>query len=148
MPLINWKVELKIKWKNYFALPAAGVDNVNNTDNKIVFTITDIKLYVPVVTLSARDSKNLLKFLSTRFKRSVYSNEYKTKSETKTTTNEFRNFLESSFIGINRLFQLVYLKRSDDVKRFKTRRNCLAKGIIKNYNVVINGKKNYDQAIN
>ena len=141
MPLINWKVELKIKWKNYFALSAAGVDNVNNTDNKIVFTIIDIKLYVPEVTLSARASKNLLKFLSKRFKRSVYSNEYKTKSETKTTTNEFRNFLESNFIGMNTLFQLVYLKTSDDAKRFKARRNCLAKGIIKDVCWTINISK-------
>ena len=141
MPLINWKVELKIKWKNYFALSAAGVDNLNNTDNKIVFTITDIKLYVPEVTLSARDSKNLLKFLSKRFKRSVYSNEYKTKSETKTITNEFRNFLESNFIGMNTLFQLVYLKTSDDAKRFKARRNCLAKGIIKDVCWTINISK-------
>ena len=141
MPLINWKVELKIKWKNYFALSAAGVDNINNTDNKIVFTIIDIKLYVPEVTLSARDSKNLLKFLSKRFKRSVYSNEYKTKSETKTTTNEFRNFLESNFIGMNTLFQLVYLKTSDDAKRFKARRNCLAKGIIKDVCWTINISK-------
>ena len=141
MPLVNWKVELKIKWKNYFALSAAGVDNVNNTDNKIVFTIIDIKLYVPEVTLSARDSKNLLKFLSKRFKRSVYSNEYKTKSETKTTTNEFRNFLESNFIGMNTLFQLVYLKTSDDAKRFKARRNCLAKGIIKDVCWTINISK-------
>ena len=122
-------------------MSAAGVDNINNTDNKIVFTIIDIKLYVPEVTLSARDSKNLLKFLSKRFKRSVYSNEYKTKSETKTTTNEFRNFLESNFIGMNTLFQLVYLKTSDDAKRFKARRNCLAKGIIKDVCWTINISK-------
>ena len=122
-------------------MSAAGVDNINNTDNKIVFTIIDIKLYVPEVTLSARASKNLLKFLSKRFKRSVYSNEYKTKSETKTTTNEFRNFLESNFIGMNTLFQLVYLKTSDDAKRFKARRNCLAKGIIKDVCWTINISK-------
>ena len=74
------------------------------------------------MTLSARDSKKLSKLLSKAFERSVYWNEYKTKSETKTTTNEFRYFLKSNFIGIDRLFQLVYLKGGDDVKRFETSR--------------------------
>ena len=99
------------------------------------------------MTLSARDSKKLSKLLSKAFERSVYWNEYKTKSETKTTTNEFWYFLESNCIGINRLFKLVYLKRGDDVKRFKTRRHCLTKVIIKIFNLVFNGKKIYDQAI-
>ena len=99
------------------------------------------------MTLSARDSKKLSKHLSKPFERSVYWNEYKTKSETKTTTNEFRYFLESNCIEINRLFKLVHLKRGYDVKRFKTRRHCLPKVIIKTFNLVINGKNNYDQAI-
>ena len=34
----------------------------------------------------------------------------------------------------------VYLNRNNDVERFKTRRYYLSKGIIVNYNVIINGK--------
>ena len=53
MLLINWKVELKLKWIKYCVLSAAGVVNVNNRDSdNIIFTIKDTKLYVPVVTLS------------------------------------------------------------------------------------------------
>ena len=74
-------------------------------------------------------------------------NEYQTQSETKTTANEFRYFLESNFVGVIRLFLLVYLNRGDDVKWFKTGRYCLPKGIIKICNVIINGKNFYDQAI-
>ena len=50
MPLINWKVELKIKWAKYCVLPAAGADNVNSNydDNNIIFTIKDTKLYALV----------------------------------------------------------------------------------------------------
>ena len=62
----------------------------NNDDNNVIFTIKDTKLYVPVVALSARDNRKLSKILSKEFERSVYWNEYKTKSE-----NILNNVLES-----------------------------------------------------
>ena len=40
------------------------------------FTITDAKLYVRIVTLSAEDNAKLSKLLSDGFKRSVYWNKY------------------------------------------------------------------------
>ena len=64
MPLINCKVELKLKWKKYCVLSAAGNENDNDRDDKIIFTIKDTKLYVTFVTLSARDNKKLSKILS------------------------------------------------------------------------------------
>ena len=65
MPLINCKVELKLKWTKYSVLSTAGADNTNDTNsNNIIFTIKDTKLYVPVVTLSARDNQKLSKRLS------------------------------------------------------------------------------------
>ena len=82
MPLINCKVELKLKWTNYRVLSVAGNENNINEDanaNNIIFTIKDIKLYVPVVTLCAKNNKKLSKLLSKGFERSVYQNEYKTK---------------------------------------------------------------------
>ena len=42
MPLINCKVELSLKWYENCILSSAG-DNAT-------FTITDTKLYVPIVT--------------------------------------------------------------------------------------------------
>ena len=62
----------------------------NNDDNNVTFTIKDTKSYVPVVALSARDNRKLSKILSKGFERSVYWNEYNTKSE-----NIFNNLLES-----------------------------------------------------
>ena len=44
MPLINCKVELKLKWKNYCLLPAAGAHNANANPNNITFTFKDTKL--------------------------------------------------------------------------------------------------------
>ena len=47
MPLINCKVELSLKWYERYLLNAA---------NTVTFTITDAKLYVPIVTLSTEDN--------------------------------------------------------------------------------------------
>ena len=60
--------------------------------------------------------------------------------------NESRYFLESSFVGVNRSFALVYSNQDADLKRFKAKRYYLSKGLIKNY-VMVNGKNFYDQPI-
>ena len=109
------------------------------------YTYTNV--YVLVGVLSERDNKKLSKLEIKGFERSLYWNEYETKTETKNTTNEYRYFLESNFVGVNRLFALVYLNRRNVVKRFKTRRHYLTKEIIVNLNFIINGKNFFDQAI-
>ena len=53
MPLINCKVELKLRWTKYCVLSAAGNDNLKNIDNdnngnNTIFSIKDIKLFVTV----------------------------------------------------------------------------------------------------
>ena len=68
-------------------------------------------------------------------------NENKTKSENENTTNEYRYFPELNFVGVNILFGLVYSDQDGNAKRFKSRRYYLPRGIIKIYNVIINGKK-------
>ena len=65
MPLINCKVELSLKWYERCLLTAA---------NTATFKITDAKLYVPIVTLSAEDNVKLVKQLNEGFKRPVYWN--------------------------------------------------------------------------
>ena len=66
LPLINCKIELKLKWTKYCVLSVNGNDNVNDNDNanNIIFTIKDPKLYLPVVNLPARDNQELSKLLS------------------------------------------------------------------------------------
>ena len=84
MPLINFKVEFKLKWIKYCALSKAVYANIindNYSDNNITFIIKDTKSCVPVVTLSVTGKQNLSKLLSKGFARSAYWNEYKTKSE-------------------------------------------------------------------
>ena len=50
VPLINCKVELSLKWYERCLLTAA---------NTATFTITDAKLYLPIVTLSIEDNFKL-----------------------------------------------------------------------------------------
>ena len=150
MSFINCKIEIKIKCTKYCVLSVAGNESdVNNNDNanNIIFTIKNKKWYVLVVTLSARDNQKLSTLLSKGFERPVYWNEYKTKSGNKYTTNEHRHFIESNFVGVIRLFALVYANEGDNAKRFNAQKYYLPKGIVKNHNVIINGKNFYDQPI-
>ena len=48
MPLINCKIELKLKWVNYCVLSAAGADNADTNTNDIILSIKDTKLYAPM----------------------------------------------------------------------------------------------------
>ena len=79
MPLINCKVELSLKWIENCVLTSAAIGaNANATGaDSATFKITDAKLYVPVVTLSAEDNVKLVKQLNEGFKRPVYWNKYK-----------------------------------------------------------------------
>ena len=141
MPLINCKVELKLKWINYCVLSPADADNAKA--NNVIFTIKDRKWFVPVVTLWAKDNRKLSKLLSTGIEWSVYWNEYKSKRENKITTNKYRYFLESNFVRVNRSFVLVYSNQHENSKRFKAKRYSWTKGIIKNYSNIINEKKTF-----
>ena len=67
MPLINCKMEISLKWIENCMLTTATA---------ATFKITDVKLYVPIVTLSSEDNVKLSKLLNKGFKRSIYWNEY------------------------------------------------------------------------
>ena len=83
MPLINCKAELKFKWTKHYVLAADGNDNDDMNSNN-TFTIKITKLYVPVVTLSAKENQKLSKRLSKEFERSVYWNDIKQTARIKT----------------------------------------------------------------
>ena len=133
-PLINCKIELKLKRTKYWVLSVARNENEsdnNNNANNIISTIKDTKLYVPVVTLSARYNQKLSKCLSKGSERSLSWNEYKTKSENKNTTNNTSYFLESTCVGVNR-FVFVYTNKDGNAKRFNSQKYYVIKRIIKN----------------
>ena len=103
--LINCKVELSLKWYETCLVTAATT---------ATFTITDAKLYVPIVILTVEDNSKLSKLLSERFKRSIYWNEYKVTPNklveiaANNGVKYIRELLDSSSKGVNRLFVLAY----------------------------------------
>ena len=138
---INYKVELKLKLAKYYILAVAGVDNIDDTPDNIIVTIKDIKLHVPEVTLLAKENQKLSKLLSKDlYEKSIQWNGYKAKCENKNSTNENRYFLKPNIVGANGFFVLIYSIKDDNAKRFKARKYYLPKGVIWNYNVIINGK--------
>ena len=61
------QIKLNLTWKKEFAL---------STDaGGAIFIINDTKLYVPVVTLSKEDNKDLIEQQNKEFQRSIYWNE-------------------------------------------------------------------------
>ena len=80
-PLINCQVSLTLTWSKNCVITSKAtreadldldpaVAGINNPTNA-VFKITDCKLYVPVVTLSAENDNKLLEQLKTGFKRTI-----------------------------------------------------------------------------
>ena len=53
--------------------------------------------------------------------------------------------VESKFAGVNRLFVFIYSNHDDNTKKYKAQRYYLPKGIINNYNMIINRKNFYNQ---
>ena len=109
----------------------------------MLITRKELNLYVTVITLPGEGNLKLSK----GSERSVNWNEYKTKSEDKNTTNEYKYFLELNFVEVNRLFVLTYLSMDDNAERYKAWGYYLPKDVIKNYNVIIDGKNFHDQQI-
>ena len=97
--------------------------------------------------------RRLLKLLEEGFKRPVYWNEYLTKIETRNLDNNnlTRFPLEARFQGVRRLFALAFDNTDIEdkkVERNSSRKYFLPRVNITNYNVLIDGKKFYDQPIN
>ena len=66
MPLINCEINLDLKWSKISVIVAT-----NLAAQVRIFSMTDTKLYVPVVTLSTQDNTKLFKQLKSGFKRKI-----------------------------------------------------------------------------
>ena len=142
MPLINCKVELSLKWYERCLLTAATT---------ATFKITDAKLYVPIVTLSAEDNAKLSKLLSEGFKRPVYWNKYKIIPNKTYNENDYiRELLDASYLGVKRLFVLAYRDRggANSVTADFHIRHFLPRVKIENCYIEIDGRNFFDQPIN
>ena len=132
MPLINCEVNLILTWSSTCVLSATTIPNQNAT-----FTITDTKLYVPVVTLLTQENTKFLQQLNSGFKRVINWNKYLSKPELLAQNPNLNHLVEPSFQGVNRLFVLAF---ENDDGRTSDDQYYLPTVEIKDYNIMINGE--------
>ena len=141
MPLINCKIEFSLKWYENCILSSSGT--------AATFTITDTKLYVPIVTLKTEDNTKLSKLLSEGFKRPIYWNKYKIIFKNYNENEYIRERLDASFQGVNKLYVLPYVSSDDnDANENSYKEYFLPRHKRKNYNIENDGRNFYDQSIN
>ena len=122
---------------------------MSSSGTAATFTITDTKLYVPIVTLKIEDNAKLSKLLSEGFKRSIYWNKYKIIFINYNANDYIRERLDAIFQGVNKLFVLAYASGDDTVTNENSYKKYFLLIIkIKNYNIEIDGRNFYDQSIN
>ena len=87
------------------------------TDAK--FEITDFKLYVPVVTLSAENDNKLLEQLKSGFRRSIKWNKYMLQMSNLNKNNNLNYLIDPTFSNVNRLFVLSFENEDDRTFYYK-----------------------------
>ena len=106
LPLINTKFYIELNWTKHSVM--------SNVDRATTFQITETELHVAVVTVNTDSNKKLSDLLQKELKRSVFWNEYKSKTQTETTRNSSKNvnlkciLLDVSYQGVNRLFLMGF----------------------------------------
>ena len=159
MSLIICKVELPLTWiENCVLSGAENIKNawvVANAGTVASFKITDVKLYVAVVTLWTEDSVKLSK-LSTGVKSPVYWKAYKVIDDkiVEITDDDaekhIRELLGLINEGVRRLFVLpYYITIGNDQVSFDSHQKYLFPRVkIENYKIETDGRNFYDQSIN
>ena len=74
MSLVNCEINLNLNCSENCVIVSTSV-----ADQGTTFSITDTRLYVPVLTLSTQDNAKLLKQLKSSFKRTINWNGYQSK---------------------------------------------------------------------
>ena len=115
----------------------AGQPNIDGSPTNAIFKITDTKLYVPVVTLSAENDNKLLEQLKTGFKRTIKWNNYRSEIPSQTRNNNLNYLIYPTFTNVNRIFVLSFENEED---RTSFSKYYVPKVQIKDLNVLIDGK--------
>ena len=100
IPLISCEVFLELKWNKNCVITSlerrqvdAGPPVVrDNAPTGATLSITDCKLYVPIVTLSKDDEIKLLTNLKSGFKREIIWNKYRSQMTTEEANNNRQSF--------------------------------------------------------
>ena len=93
-----------------------------------------------MVSSSTQDNAKLSPQLKSVFKRRINWNKYLEKPELLAQNPNLNYLVEPSFQGVNRLFVLAF---ENDTQKTSSKRYYLPNVEIKNYNVMIDGKKRF-----
>ena len=120
IPLINCEITLSLSWDKECVLvgrafrgPAAAAANRINSPTCAKFEITDCKLYVPVVTLSAENDNELLEQLKSGFRITIKWNKYMSQMSNQNKNNNLNYLIDPTFSNVNRLFVLSFENEDD-----------------------------------
>ena len=112
IPLINCEITLILSWYKECVLvgrafrgpPAAAINSP--TDAK--FEITDCKLHVLAVTLSAENDNKLLEQLKSGFRITIKWNKCMSQMSNQNKNNNLNYLIDTTFSNVNRLFVLSF----------------------------------------
>ena len=139
MSLINCETNLILAWSANCAISNSAANQ------ETTFAINDLKLYVPVVTLSTEANVKLKQQLKSGFKCTINRNKYAPKTATQNDPSQYFDFLiEPSFQGVNRLFVLTF--NAND-SRLGHSRYFLLTEKVEDYNVIIDVRNFFDQPV-
>ena len=143
VPLISCEVFLELKWNKNCVITSLEERQVDagppvvrdNAPTGATLSITDCKLYVPVVTLSEDDEIKLLTNLKSGFKREIIWNKYRSQMTSEAVNNNLNILVDPTFTNVNRLFLVAYGQNNNDRQSFS--RFYLPNVMVKDYNVII-----------
>ena len=150
IPLISCEVSLELKWDKNCIITSLeqrdiGGGNRDNAPTGATLSITDCKLFVPVVTLSKDDEIKLLTNLKSEFKREIIWNKYRPQMTTEGINNNLNILIDPTFTNFIRLFVLAYGQVDNNRQSFS--RFYLPNVMIKEYNVIIDKLAFFDLPI-
>ena len=93
------------------------VYEINNPEDA-TFQITDIKLYMSVVTLSKENNIKLLEKLKSGFKKTIKWNKYRPQMTIQNKNNNLNYLIDPTFTNVNRLFVLSFPRNNNTDSRY------------------------------
>ena len=153
--LINSEIKLILKWSKDCVLtekatrefksatqnPAQDAVPAINRPKDLKFSVTDCKLYVPVVTLQTEYQNQLYKDLKTGTSIDFTWIKYRSQIINQTATNTLIFLIGPTFNNINGLFVLAFSNEEDRRSFSKYYKPTVE---IKDYNVIIDGEPFYE----
>ena len=119
---------------------------LDNPENA-TFKITDVKLFVPVVSLSKENDIKLLEQLKTGFKRTIKWNKYRSQMIIQPQNSNLNYLIDPTFTSVNRLFVLSFPRNNNTDSRYSFSNYSVPNVKVNDFNVLIDGKSFFDLSV-